>query len=247
MAPHAIRVGTSGFAYDHWDGPFYPEDLPANRRLEYYARRFSSLELNVTFYRTPRARTFTSWRDTVPDGFRFAVKASRYLTHVRRLKNPRAPVEYLMDRAGRLDDRLGPILLQLPPDMPIDLDRLESTLAAFGRTTRVAVEPRHESWFADEVRDLLASYGAALCLADRRGSIGAVWRTAPWPYVRLHDGQAHPASCYGRTALRTWTGRLIRLWPRPAEGYVFFNNDGHACAISNARLFERILERAYGS
>src|SRR6266540_5922514 len=121
MPRNELRVGTSGFAYDHWAGRFYPDDLPATRRLEFYARSFRSLELNVTFYRTPRARTFTQWRDTVPDAFRFAVKASRYLTHVRRLEDPRGPVEYLMDRVSRLDNRLGPILLQLPPDMRIEL------------------------------------------------------------------------------------------------------------------------------
>ncbi len=247
MPGSELRVGTSGFDYADWVGRFYPDDLPATRRLEFYARAFRTLELNVTFYRTPRARTFTAWRDSVPADFRFAVKASRYLTHVRRLKDPRAPVEYLMDRVSRLDDRLGPVLLQLPPDMRIQLDRLDETLAAFGNEVQVAVEPRHASWFTDELHDLLAAHGAALCLADRRGPIIPVWRTASWFYARFHEGRAAPRSCYGVQSLRTWARRLTEVWPRPASGYVFFNNDAHACAVVNARAFERVLERAYGS
>jgi uncharacterized protein YecE (DUF72 family) len=195
----------------------------------------------VTFYRTPAAKTFSRWRDAVPDDFRFAVKASRYLTHVRRLQSPREPVEFLMDRASRLGDRLGPILLQLPPDMPVALDRLDRTLAAFGPDVALTVEPRHSSWFVDGLRELLIRHGAALCLADRRGPRTPIWRTAPWLYVRLHEGRATPQSCYGREALTTWAARLVEVFgPRP-EGYVYFNNDGHACAPRNARSFRRLL------
>jgi uncharacterized protein YecE (DUF72 family) len=238
-----LSVGTSGFAYDHWDGVFYPERLAANRRLEFYARHFSTVELNVTFYRTPPATTFSRWRDSVPDDFRFAVKASRYLTHVRRLKAPREPVEFLMERVRRLGDRLGPILLQLPPDMPIELDRLDRTLSAFGNGTPVSVEPRHASWFVDELRDVLTRHGAALCLADRSGPRTPLWRTAPWLYLRLHEGRAMPPSCYGMDALGSWVARLVDTFgPRP-EGYVYFNNDGHACAPRNASTFERLLAR----
>jgi uncharacterized protein YecE (DUF72 family) len=238
-----LAVGTSGFAYDHWDAVFYPERLAANRRLEFYARHFSTVELNVTFYRMPSATTFSRWRDSVPDDFRFAVKASRYLTHVRRLKAPREPVEFLMDRARRLGNRLGPILLQLPPDMPIALDRLDRTLSAFGSETAVSVEPRHASWFVDELRDLLSRHGAALCVVDRRGPRTPLWRTAPWLYLRLHEGRAMPPSCYGTDALGSWVGRLGETFGRRPDGYVYFNNDGHACAPRNALTFERLLAR----
>jgi uncharacterized protein YecE (DUF72 family) len=177
----------------------------------------------------------------VPEDFRFAVKASRYLTHVRRLKAPRAPVEFLMDRVTRLGERLGPILLQLPPDMRVELDRLEATLDAFGDRVQVAVEPRHQSWFTGEVRALLVAHGAALCLVDRRGLRTPTWATAPWAYVRFHEGRASPPSCYGRVALKSWTDRLIagrRQWP---AGYVYFNNDAHGCAVRNAVEFDRLL------
>jgi uncharacterized protein YecE (DUF72 family) len=235
-----LAIGTSGFDYDHWQGRFYPDDLPRARRLEFYARIFSTLELNVTFYRTPKASAFTRWRDSVPDEFRFAVKASRYLTHIRRLRAPREPVEYLMDRVSRLGDRLGPILVQLPPDMTVDVERLGATLEAFGDGPRVAVEPRHPSWFREDVCRLLAAHGAVMCRVDRRGPRTPAWHTAPWIYVRFHQGRASPFSCYGRTALASWADRL-RDGGRAPTGYAYFNNDGHACAIRNALQLERFL------
>lgn len=176
----------------------------------------------------------------MPSGFTFAVKASRYLTHVRRLKTPREPVERLMSRAAGLGGALGPVLLQLPPDMPAALDRLDATLAAFGPTVRVAVEPRHPSWFTEELRQLLEQRRAALCVIDRGGPKGPAWATTDWRYVRLHGGRAAPSSCYGRTALASWADRL-RDWPSPS--FVYFNNDGHGCAVRNATDMRRRLAR----
>jgi uncharacterized protein YecE (DUF72 family) len=242
----SLRVGTSGFDYRDWHSRFYPADLPDRARLSYYARTFDTVELNVTFYRMPAAAAFQRWREEVPDGFRFAVKASRYLTHVRRLRDPQAPVEYLMERASLLGDRLGPILLQLPPDLPIELDRLDRTLSAFGPAVPVAVEARHPSWFCPELRALLAGHRAALCLADRRGPTTPLWGTADWAYLRLHEGRAHPASCYGRAALRAWLARLEALWPGALSGYVFFNNDHLACAVRNGRTFQRLAGATAG-
>ena len=236
-----LRVGTSGFDYRDWHGRFYPPGLPDRDRLGYYAGTFETVELNVTFYRMPAAAAFRRWRDDVHDGFRFAVKASRYLTHIRRLRDPVGPVEYLMERASILGDRLGPILLQLPPDLSCELDRLDRTLAAFGPDVPVAVEARHPSWFVPELLTLLASHRAAMCLTDRRGPTTPLWRTADWAYLRLHEGRARPASCYGRIALRSWRTRLERLWPEGLSGYVFFNNDHLACAIRNGQTFQRLV------
>lgn len=220
----------------------YPRGEPHRRWLELYAGAFDTVELNGTFYRLPKAARFRAWAETVPAGFVFAVKASRYLTHVRRLRAPREPVERLMDRASALGDRLGPVLVQLPPDMPAALDRLDATLGAFGRSVRVAVEPRHPSWFTNELRDLLAAHGAALCLADRRGLRVPPWATTDWAYVRLHEGRASPASCYGDRALASWE-RRIRSPAFPDCAFVYFNNDGHGCAVRNARTLRRRLER----
>ena len=239
--PATFAVGTSGFAYDHWIGRYYPRGLARLRWLEFYAQTFSTVELNVTFYRMPKATAFEGWRDAVPEDFRFAVKASRYLTHVRRLKDPRGPVEFLMDRVSRLGGRLGPVLLQLPPDMRVEVDRLDATLEAFGDRVQVAVEPRHPSWFTDEIRGLLTAHGAALCLVDRRGLRTPTWTTAPWAYLRFHEGRAYPPSCYGRVALKSWADRLIARRPRWRDGWVYFNNDAHGCAVRNAVEFDRLL------
>ena len=236
----AIFVGTSGFDYKDWRGTFYPRYIKGSDRLAFYAEHFDTVELNVTFYRMPAAAAFAGWRDAVPDGFVFAVKASRYLTHIKRLADPKGSVEFLMERASILGDRLGPILLQLPPTLEVDLDRLERTLEAFGPDVRVAVEPRHASWFVPELCDVLHRHDAAFVMADRRSRpISPLWIPTSWTYLRLHEGRAFPRPCYGRRALRSWVDRIGAV----DEGYVYFNNDHRACAVANARTFERMLVR----
>jgi uncharacterized protein YecE (DUF72 family) len=189
----------------------------------------------------PTAATFRGWAARVPADFTFAVKASRYLTHVQRLREPREPVQYLLERATELGPHLGPILLQLPPDLPADLDRLARTLEAFPPSIRVAVEPRHASWFGEGLRTLLTAHGAALCLADRRGPVTPVWATADWAYLRFHGGHARPASCYGERSLATWARRVRAAWPGDVDGYVYFNNDHGGCALRDAAVFGRSL------
>jgi uncharacterized protein YecE (DUF72 family) len=236
----ALRLGTSGFLYEHWRGRFYPP-AARGRELEFFADRFDTVELNVTFYRMPSSATFRSWATRVPPGFTFAVKASRYLTHIRRLRDPREPVEFLMERASELGDHLGPVLLQLPPDLEIDVDGLADTLDAFPRSTRVAFEPRHDSWYSDEVRRLLVERGVALCLADRRRPLMPAWRTADWAYLRFHGGRAAPASCYGEQALASWAQRIRELWGTEPDGVAYFNNDHAGCALRDARVLADLL------
>lgn len=237
-----IRVGTSGFLYEQWRGRFYPPSA-RGRELESFAETFDTVELNVTFYRMPASATFRSWASRVPSDFIFAVKASRYLTHVLRLKEPRDAVSYLMERAVELGSHLGPILLQLPPDMPADLDRLAETLDAFPRSVRIAVEPRHESWYTEGFRDLLTHHAAALCLADRRGPLMPAWQTADWTYLRFHGGRARPRPCYGEKALEGWACLVREMSGDQADGYAYFNNDHHGCALRDAALFSRLLQR----
>jgi uncharacterized protein YecE (DUF72 family) len=190
----------------------------------------------------PPAATFRSWASRVPDDFVFAVKASRYLTHILRLRDSREPVERLMERASELGPHLGPVLLQLPPDLEVDLDRLERTFEAFPKSVRVAVEPRHDSWYVDEVRRVLEDHRAALCLADRRGPKMPAWRTADWAYLRFHGGRAGPASCYGEQALTTWASSVPDIWGRDPDGFAYFNNDHAGCALRDAATFARLLE-----
>lgn len=238
----AIHIGTSGFLYEHWRGRFYPPSARGSE-LERYATAFDTVELNVTFYRMPAAATFRSWAERVPDGFIFAVKASRYLTHIRRLKDPRSSVDYLVERASELGSHLGPILIQLPPDLELDLAALESTLDAFPSSLRIAVEPRHRSWFVEETRRMLTERKVALCVADRRGPVTPVWRTAAWTYLRFHGGRATPGSCYSPRALEAWAERLEATFGKDAAGFAYFNNDWHGCALRDASVFARALER----
>lgn len=239
-----VWLGTSGWAYRHWRGGLFPARLPPSAWLETYATAFATVELNASFYRLPAAGVFAGWRRRTPDGFVMAVKASRYLTHIRRLREPEEPVARLMVRASELGDRLGPVLLQLPPDMSVDAPALAAALDAFPDGVRVAVEPRHPSWFGEEVREVLTSRAAALCLSDRRGWRPPVWRTAPWTYLRLHEGRAAPAPCYGRAALDSWARRLADAWDPAEDVYAYFNNDIAGCAPRDARLFAGHLRRA---
>ena len=246
VVPPRVTVGTSGWQYRDWRGTFYPPDAPQRRWLEYYASQFATVENNGTFYRLPPRQTFAGWRERVGDGFVMTVKASRYLTHVRRLRDPAEPVRRLLDAAAGLGDRLGPVLLQLPPDLRAAPDLLGECLGRFPPEIRVAVEPRHESWWNDDVRDVLAARNAALCWADRKGTaVTPLWRTADWGYLRFHEGDGAPWPRYRESSLRSWADRIAATWsqePRKAEGldvYVYFNNDQGGAAPRDAAAFAR--------
>jgi uncharacterized protein YecE (DUF72 family) len=235
-----VRVGTSGWVYADWSGDFYPAGLPQRRWLEHYAGVFDTVEVNNAFYRLPKRETFEHWRETLPAGFVVSVKASRYLTHIKRLAEPAEPVARLMSVATGLGDLLGPVLLQLPPTLQGDVERLDACLAEFPREVRVAVEPRHDSWWTTAVRRVLEKRGAALTWADRRSrTLNPLWQTTDWGYLRLHEGTASPWPSYGHTALRTWNERLSVF----GAAYVYFNNDQHGAAPRNALTFRRTASR----
>ncbi|TDU74277.1 DUF72 domain-containing protein [Streptomyces sp. KS 21] len=237
-----VRVGTSGWQYRDWAGVLYPPDRPQRLWLEVYAEHFATVESNNAFYKLPSAETFAQWRERTPRGFVMAVKASRYLTHIKRLHDPKEPVHRLMTHAAALGDRLGPILLQLPPTLRADPDALDGCLACFPAGTRIAVEPRHESWWTADVRKVLTDHRAALCWADRGSRpVTPLWRTAEWGYVRFHEGRADPAPRYGRTALRSWAARIADTWPADADVFAYFNNDSGGAAVVNARAFVRLV------
>ena len=232
-----VLIGTSGWQYAEWRGRFYPRRMPQAQWLRHYAQHFRTVEVNNAFYRLPEIETFTRWRESTPDDFVIGVKASRYLTHVRRLRDPAEPVERLMSRARCLGEKLGPVLLQLPPNFRADLAALRATLEAFPSAVRVAFEPRHESWHCDAAFELLAEFGAAFCLTDTRGRSEPIRRTAGWGYVRFHEGRAAPTPCYGPAALQTWARRLADLWDEGDDVYVYFNNDRGGCAVRDAHRF----------
>jgi uncharacterized protein YecE (DUF72 family) len=240
-----VLIGTSGWQYRDWRGGLYPAGVAQRRWLEHYARYYLTVENNASFYRLPAAETFAGWRARTPDGFVMAVKASRYLSHVRKLRDPAEPVARLLGAAAGLGPKLGPVLLQLPPTLRAEPGLLDACLAEFRRArppgvtqVRIAVEPRHQSWWTDEVRRILADHGAALCWADRRDRpVTPLWRTAAWGYVRFHEGTAGPWPSYGERALRSWAERVRAAWPGEADVYAYFNNDPGGAAVVNSATF----------
>src|SRR5689334_13751783 len=238
-----IWIGTSGWQYADWRAPVY-HGLPQKAWLESYAARFATVESNNAFYHLPQRVVFEHWAERTPDDFVMAVKVSRYLTHIKRLAEPEEPVDRFLDRARGLGRKLGPALIQLPPQLRCDYERLARTLARFPAAVRVAVEFRHPSWFADDIGRLLRDPGAALCLADRRGVLGPVWRTADWSYLRFHGGRARPRPAYGDAALASWARRLAAHWTPDEDVYVYFNNDHRAAAPRDAARFAGQVRRA---
>ena len=236
-----IRVGTSGWQYRDWRGAFYPDGMPQSEWLASYASRFDSVEVNNTFYRLPDASTFRRWHEGTPAGFTFAVKASRFLTHLKRLLDPQDPVDLLLDRAAALGDRLGPVLFQLPPTMKADSGRLRDTLDAIHGRVAAAFEFRHPSWLIEPVFDLLDGSGAALVLVDRAGRRSQPRVTGGWSYVRFHQGTTL-RSGYRMDTLRRWADRIVELPAR--DVFVYFNNDPGAAAPRDAsRLIGMLAER----
>jgi uncharacterized protein YecE (DUF72 family) len=206
---------------------------------------FRTVELNVTFYRLPPRETFAGWHRRSPDDSVITVKASRFLTHVRRLRDPEEPVQRLMSRAGALGRKLGPILVQLPPDMRADVPALKAMLDAFGTSYRVALETRHESWWSGETRELLTDRDVAHVWSDRAGTaVGPTWRTASWGYVRLHHGDADPSPNYADTTLRRWADGINEAFGRDADVFVYFNNDPRCAAVDNAMTFAELAGQA---
>jgi uncharacterized protein YecE (DUF72 family) len=236
-----VLVGTSGWQYQHWRGVFYPPGVPQRQWLEYYAGRFATVENNGTFYRLAARETFEQWRARVPGGFVMAVKASRYLTHIRRLRDPAEPVSRMLGAFAGLGDRLGPVLIQLPPGMPADPVLLDTALARFPRDVRVAVEPRDTSWWSDGIREVLTARSAALCWADRAGHpVTPLWRTAGWGYLRFHEGTGSPWPRYTDHALRDWAARVAGTWEAADPVYAYFNNDQAGAAVLDATAFARL-------
>ena len=233
-----IVVGTSGWQYRDWRGPLYPPDLPQRDWLEYYASQYATVENNSTFYRLPTRDTFAGWQARIPGDFVMTIKASRYLTHVRRLRDPEEPVAKLMAAAAGLGGRLGPVLLQLPPSLRADPELLDRALGQFPAGVRVVVEPRHPSWWSDRVRDVLTARRAALCWADRAGqAITPLWRTADWGYLRFHEGAAKPWPRYRDQDLRRWADLVSRTWPADEPVFAYFNNDQRVAAPADAAAF----------
>ncbi len=230
-----VRIGTSGWVYPHWKGPFYPEDLPEAQWLAHYCRYFPSVEVNNSFYQLPSQRALEQWRKTAPAGFVFAAKASRYLTHMKKLKDPEAELETYLERMEILGRKLGPILFQLPPRWHCNPERLARLLRLLPRRHRYAFEFRDRSWINGEVLALLEEHGAAFCIYQLAGYRSPLHVTAPFVYVRLHGPGGAYAGRYHGNALAAWA-RRIRQWAGEGRDvYCYFDNDEAGYAVMNAR------------
>jgi uncharacterized protein YecE (DUF72 family) len=235
-----IRIGCSGWQYAHWRGVFYPAELPAARWLEYYAARFDTVEINNTFYRLPEATTFGVWRRRVPRGFVYAVKASRYLTHMKKLKDPEEPVQRFFTRARRLGPAFGPVLYQLPPKWPADVPRFERFLRALPRRRLQAIEFRDATWYRPDVFALLERHGVALCVHDMAGSATGRVAAGPFVYARFHGVQKYSGSYTDRT-LEEWASWMTCQGRDGRAVYAYFNNDVGGHAPRDAVRLRRLL------
>jgi uncharacterized protein YecE (DUF72 family) len=241
-----LFVGTSGYVYPHWRGRFYPPGLPVRQWLSFYARHFDTVELNNPFYRLPARAAFQGWRQSVGTDFVFAVKASRYLTHLRRLKAARAPLDRLLRRVRPLGPTLGPVLFQLPPNFHADVRRLRAFLEALARQRhvtglRAVLEVRHASWRSPETIDLLDKAGVALCLHDTRLQTVTGPITADFVYVRRHGTSPRYRGSYPEARLKSDAAEIRRWLGGGLDVYVYFNNDGGGAAIRNALRLRQIL------
>ncbi|HET9792956.1 MAG TPA: DUF72 domain-containing protein [Thermoanaerobaculia bacterium] len=238
-----VRIGTSGWHYRHWIGNFYPEDLKAPKMLDWYGRFFDSVELNNTFYRLPTAKALAAWRDSTPARFLFAVKGSRYLTHMKKLRDPEAGLERFLPLVEILGRKLGPILFQLPPHWSADAGRLDAFLQALPRRHRYAFELRDPSWHTPAIEATLARHHAAFCIFDIAGFHSPEPITADFTYLRLHGPGGKYQGRYSPDVLQA-RARWVRKWRRGLRAiFVYFDNDQAGYAAENARELKERVER----
>lgn len=232
-----VFVGTSGWNYKHWmNGTFYPKRLPQSEWLEFYAERFGTVEINNSFYRLPPPETFAAWAKRAPADFVFAVKASRFITHIKRLKDPEESVKLFLKNSAKLGKKLGPILFQLPPRMKADLGRIEGLRRALRRRRglKVVLEFRDESWLTKEVYDAVERAGWTICLADWRDLPRDIPVLGPFCYIRRHGTTAQYASLYSDEQVKADAEFALRVARAGRDVYVYYNNDAHGFALKNA-------------
>lgn len=238
----ALRIGTSGWHYKHWVGTFYPERTAASKMLAYYQERFDTVELNNTFYRLPTQSALENWRDSTPAGFCFAAKGSRFLTHMKKLKDPEQGLERYFGAVDVLENKLGPVLFQLPPNWELDVERLAHFLQPLPKHHRYAFEFRNASWNVQEIYDLLASYRVGYCIYDLAGFQSPLKVTTDLVYVRLHGPGGKYQGSYSEDALAEWACR-IRKWRREQRDvYIYFDNDQAGYAAHNALRLKELCK-----
>jgi uncharacterized protein YecE (DUF72 family) len=236
-----IRIGTSGWYYDHWRERFYPADLPKSKWFEYYAQHFDTVEINNTFYHLPKEKTFQRWHDIAPKNFLYAVKASRYITHIKKLNDAGEPLERFFERANLLKTRLGPVLFQLPPSLHKNLDRLEAFIKLLPKRKTAVFEFRHQSWYEDDTFKLLDKSGVGFCIHDLSGNKSPRAVTGSIIYVRFHGTTGRYAGNYPESQLQDWAEWLKHHAKNVRAAYAYFNNDVQGHAINNAKQLKSLL------
>ncbi len=238
-----IRIGTSGWHYKHWVGKFYPEKFAASKMLAYYCDRFDTVEINNSFYMLPKIETLSAWREATPRNFEFAIKASRFLTHNKKLKEPENALHNFLPRAEALQRKLGPILFQLPPKWGINLYRLSEFLEALPRYHRYTFEFREPSWMNDSVYELLRKHNAAFCIYELAGFHSPIEITGDWTYIRLHGPGGKYQGSYSDEKLEEWAERIVEWSGKLRSVYVYFDNDQAGYAAFNALALKRMVDR----
>jgi uncharacterized protein YecE (DUF72 family) len=242
-AQPGVHVGCSGWVYKHWRGIFYPEGLPQKRWFERYSEEFDTVEINASFYRLPLPTTFDGWREKAPPGFRYAVKANRFITHMKKLAVCDEEVDKFIGLARRLERTLGPILYQLPPSLHKDLSRLEAFLKRLPRDVEHVVEFRHKSWYDEDVLALLDRYGAGFVAHDLKGLKSPRWASGRTAYVRFHGSGGKYWGRYSDEALLDWTDWIAEQARRCRSCWCYFNNDIHGHAVEDARTLKSMVRQ----
>lgn len=237
----ALYIGTSGWSYNHWKGVLYPLNLAPDRMLEQYAVQFRSTEINSSFYRLPDRRTLEKWRNQTPADFVFSVKASRYITHMKKLKEVEASISKLLSLVSLLGDKLGPILFQLPPRWTCNEERFSSFLEILPAGFRYTFEFRDKSWLNSRVYGLLTRFNAAFCIYELNGFLAPKEVTADFVYVRLHGPDGPYRGSYSRTTLAAWAGMFMYWSNQGRDIYCFFDNDENGYAATNASELQNML------
>jgi uncharacterized protein YecE (DUF72 family) len=241
VKPKQIHIGTSGWHYKHWKGTFYPEELKETEQFSFYSKNFKTVEINNSFYRLPELQTFRNWRKSAPKNFIFSVKASRFITHMKKLKDTEEALTLFLKRAGELKEHLGPILFQLPPGWKINPERLELFLKKLPSGFRYTFEFRNNSWYHQDIYNLLEEYNCAFCIYELDHHLSPMINTSDFVYVRLHGPEGKYAGSYSDKILKLWAKRS-RAWSKSGkEVFIYFDNDQKGYAAFNAQSLQQLL------
>ncbi len=241
MVNPLIHIGTSGWSYNHWIGRFYPEDIKKNKWLGYYSKEFDTVEINSSFYHLPKQKTYNNWKKNTGEDFIFSVKVSRYITHIKRLKDCREPLGRLFESADGLEKKLGPFLFQLPPNLKKDREVFKKFLEILPENYKYAFEFRNESWFTEEIYKLLEKYKCAIVISSSPGFPYREEITANLCYIRMHGSGELYRSCYSGEEIKKIAAFIKKNLNKNTGIYIYFNNDAEAYAIENARTLIKML------